>query len=68
MDLQAGADQLEHIKGSLIANLSIDKDDFEDVPVLSSRGGWNRANAAFGGMLETFLGTLNRALVATAAA
>ena len=37
------------IRRHLVANLSIDKEDFDLVPVLSDRGGWVPANKAFGG-------------------
>ena len=33
-------------------NLSIDRDDFDDVPVFARSGGWARANKAFGGQLR----------------
>jgi type I restriction enzyme, R subunit len=54
---------LGYIKASLIENLTIEKDDFDELPVLSNRGGWGKANQVFGGMLESLLGRLNRAVV-----
>src|SRR5207237_9895912 len=42
---------MDYITQHLIANLSIDKDDFENVPVLANRGGWGRANRVFDGKL-----------------
>ena len=53
------------IQAQLVANLTIHQNDFEDLPALSRKGGWNRANRAFGGSLDTWVGKLNRA-VATA--
>jgi type I restriction enzyme R subunit len=48
----------------LVANLSIDREDFEIVPVLSDRGGWVPANKAFDGQLAELLADLNKELVA----
>lgn len=55
---------LDHIRQHLIRNLTIDRDDFENMPVLAARGGWGRANKVFDGELEAFLADLNKELVA----
>jgi type I restriction enzyme, R subunit len=55
---------MEYIRLHLVQNLSIDREDFEAVPVLSSHGGWGRANRAFGGQLDQIVTDLNRELVA----
>lgn len=55
---------IEHIRQHLVANLSIDRDDFENVPVLLNRGGWGRANRVFDGELAELLADLNRELAA----
>jgi type I restriction enzyme, R subunit len=55
---------IEHIRRHLIANLSIDHEDFDNVPVLLNRGGWGRANRVFEGQLPDLLEDLNRELVA----
>lgn len=55
---------LEYIRLHLEQNLSIDRDDFEAMPVLASHGGWGRANRVFGGQLEQVLADLNREMVA----
>jgi type I restriction enzyme R subunit len=55
---------IEHIRQHLIANLSIDRQDFDNVPVLSNRGGWGKANRTFEGKLTNLLADLNRELVA----
>jgi type I restriction enzyme R subunit len=55
---------MEHIRQHLVANLSIDRDDFENVPVLLNRGGWGKANRVFDGELADLLEDLNRELVA----
>ena len=55
---------LDYIRQHLIANLSIDREDFDTVPVLSNRGGWGRANKIFEGHLQDLLEELNKELVA----
>jgi type I restriction enzyme, R subunit len=55
---------LDYIRLHLVKNLSIDRDDFDLVPVLSDRGGWGRADWVFGGELDDLLSELNRELVA----
>lgn len=52
------------IRRHLVVSLSIDREDFDLVPVLSDRGGWVPANKAFGGKLADLLASLNRELVA----
>lgn len=55
---------MEYIRQHLIANLSIDREDFANVPVLMNRGGWGRADRVFDGELAELLEDLNRELVA----
>lgn len=55
---------MDYIRQHLIANLSIDREDFANVPVLLNRGGWGRANRVFDGDLAELLEDLNRELVA----
>ena len=55
---------LDHIGQHLVANLSIDRQDFEDMPVLANRGGWGRANRDFNGRLDDLLNDLNREVAA----
>ena len=55
---------LGFIRQHLIANLSIDQQDFDLVPVLSQRGGWGRANRVFAGDLSALIDRLNEELVA----
>lgn len=45
-------------------NLSIDREDFAAIPVLSSHGGWGRANEIFEGNLEELLAEINKSLAA----
>jgi len=53
---------LDRIRDSLIANLSIDRESFEVVPVLANAGGWGRANRVFENGLSTLVTNLNEAL------
>ena len=55
---------LDYIGQHLVENLSIEKEDFDLIPVLSSHGGWGRANRVFEGNLSGLLAELNRELVA----
>lgn len=55
---------IDYIRQHLVANLSIDREDFENVPVLMNRGGWGRANRVFDGDLAGLVDELNRELVA----
>jgi type I restriction enzyme R subunit len=55
---------LDRIRSHLIANLSIDKEDFEYIPVFSDYGGWNKANRVFEGQLSTLISEFNRAVAA----
>jgi type I restriction enzyme R subunit len=54
----------DRIRSHLIANLSIDKEDFEYIPVFSDYGGWNKANRVFEGKLSTLISEFNRAVAA----
>jgi type I restriction enzyme R subunit len=55
---------LDRIRQHLVTNLSIERDDFESVPVLSGPGGWGAANRAFEGKLAELVATINEALAA----
>lgn len=55
---------LELIKAHLTESLSVDRDDFDLIPVLSKEGGWGAANKAFGGRLGKLLAELNEAVAA----
>jgi type I restriction enzyme R subunit len=57
-------DWLNRIKLHLVQNLSIDREDFSLVPVLSDHGGWGSANKTFEGELAELLDDLNRELAA----
>ncbi len=56
---------LDRIREHLRANLSIDREDFELVPVLSDAGGWPVARKVFGkDELESLIVNLNEAIAA----
>ena len=55
---------LDRIRHHLNANLSIDQDDFDAVPVLEQAGGWSRANRVFDGQLTAVIAAINSALAA----
>jgi type I restriction enzyme R subunit len=66
-DLDLTEDQrkwIDHIRQHLVQNLSIEREDFTDIPVLADRGGWGRADRSFRGRLTEILEALNRELVA----
>jgi type I restriction enzyme R subunit len=55
---------MEYIRQHVVQNLSIEPDDFDNIPVLADRGGWGRANRTFDGHLAELLDELNKELVA----
>lgn len=55
---------MDRIRHHLVENLSINREDFEIVPILSDRGGWVPANRAFDGQLAELLEDINEELVA----
>ena len=55
---------LEYIRRHLVMNLSIDKDDFENLPVFSQRGGLAKARKVFGAQFEELLKQLNERVAA----
>jgi type I restriction enzyme, R subunit len=55
---------LDRIRDHLVENLSIDRDDFENVPVFTRFGGWGRANKTFNNQLGNILNDLNEAIAA----
>lgn len=55
---------LERIKSHLAHSLSIDKDDFDVIPILANAGGWGAADRVFNGKLEIVVRRLNEAIAA----
>ena len=54
---------LDRIQLHLVQNLSIDREDFALVPVLSDHGGWAPADKTFDGQLAELLASMNKELV-----
>ena len=55
---------LDRIRSHLVANLSIDKEDFDSIPVFADYGGWNKANRIFEGELINLVSEFNQAVAA----
>jgi type I restriction enzyme R subunit len=55
---------LDRIRAHLVVNLSIDRHDFENDPVLLDPGGWKPADRAFAGKLNELLRQINQELAA----
>ena len=55
---------LGYIEQHLVQNLSIDREDFDLIPVLSSHGGWRRADIVFQHNLTVLVEQFNEELVA----
>jgi type I restriction enzyme R subunit len=55
---------LDRIRDHLIANLTIEPDDFNNVPVFFNAGGWGKAQRVFPGELDNMINQFNEALAA----
>jgi type I restriction enzyme R subunit len=55
---------LARIREHLVANLTVDQEDFDNVPVLQLAGGWGRANRVFQGTLAELLKECNEGIAA----
>lgn len=55
---------LERIRAHLTQSLSIERDDFDNVPILLDAGGWKPADKAFDGKLAELLQECNLAMAA----
>jgi type I restriction enzyme R subunit len=55
---------LQRIRSHLVENLTIERKDFEQMPLLERSGGWSRANGDFDRQLEPLLKELNEAIAA----
>jgi type I restriction enzyme R subunit len=53
---------LDRIRDHLAENLSIDRDDFDTIPIFTRSGGWNKANRVFENRLEELLKEFNEAV------
>lgn len=54
----------ERIRQHLVENLTIERVDFDDLPILADPGGWGNANKAFEGNLNELLIAINEAVAA----
>jgi type I restriction enzyme, R subunit len=57
---------LARIRDHLVANLSVERDDFNVMPIFSRDGGWKVADTIFDGELQHLLEDLNEALAVAA--
>jgi type I restriction enzyme R subunit len=55
---------LDRIREHLVANLTIERDDFNALPIFTRDGGWAGANRAFNERLESVLHRINEAMAA----
>jgi type I restriction enzyme, R subunit len=55
---------LDRIRDHLVENLSIDQEDFEELPVFTRFGGWGKANRVFDNRLNDIIGEINEAIAA----
>lgn len=55
---------LARIREHLVANLSIGREDFEDVPIFARAGGWGKARRVFLDQLDDLIYQLNEAMAA----
>jgi type I restriction enzyme, R subunit len=55
---------LDRIRAHLIENLSIDREDFDIIPIFSREGGWGKANRLFGDRLDVIIKEINAAMAA----
>jgi type I restriction enzyme R subunit len=58
----AQAAWLGRIQRQLAASASLERADFDDIPIFADAGGWGAANKAFGGTLAELVDALNRAV------
>lgn len=55
---------LDRIRAHLVVCLSIDRDDFDSIPILADAGGWGKANKDFENRLIGVIKSLNEAMAA----
>ena len=55
---------LDRIRNHLIVNLTIEKDDFDGLPVFADFGGWGKADKDFAGNLMPLIQEINAAVAA----
>ena len=55
---------IDRIREHLVTNLTIDREDFNVLPIFSRDGGWAPANRAFNDRLNNLLHRINEAMAA----
>jgi type I restriction enzyme R subunit len=55
---------LDRIRQHLVVNLTVDREDFDAMPIFADFGGWARADQSFEGKLCEFLNEVNAAIAA----
>jgi type I restriction enzyme, R subunit len=55
---------LDRIRDRLVANLTIEREDFNVLPIFTREGGWARANRVFNDQLDSILLRVNEAMAA----
>jgi type I restriction enzyme, R subunit len=55
---------LDRIRAHLVVSLTIERTDFDIIPILSDAGGWGGANRVFEGKLQDLIADLNQAIAA----
>jgi len=55
---------LKLIKSHIVQNLAVDRQDFDEMPVFTRRGGWKVANRVFDYQLESLLNEINAEVAA----
>jgi type I restriction enzyme R subunit len=55
---------LDRIREHLVANLTVEREDFNVLPIFTRDGGWVRANRAFNNRLDSVLHRFNEAMAA----
>ena len=55
---------IQYIKEHLIQNLTLNKEDFEYVPIFERHGGWGRFKKLFSSEAETIIKEINAAIAA----
>jgi type I restriction enzyme R subunit len=55
---------LDRIRNHLVVNLTLEKDDFDGLPVFADFGGWGKADKDFAGQLATIIQEINASVAA----
>lgn len=61
---QSQQEWLDRIRAHVVENLSIDRQDFDELPVFARNGGWTKADRDFAGRLAEIIAGINSAIAA----